>query len=121
MISLLGEMKKTLKYPLTCFLEFIEKYTHHHDSKTFRANAVKTMPWQLVPVVPEKNGPCGHNGYACDATFSKCCPIVNTVDTQYQIGPAIGGLCPIGYVAIYGLPKDTSGNGTCIDLRSSDE
>ena len=73
--------------------------------------------------VSGKSGPCGSEngdvpGYGCDSTLQHCCPTVNTTDTDWQIGPSIGGMCPVGYTSVYGLPSDIYNNGVCIDLNS---
>ncbi|CAA81588.3 Chitin binding domain (ChtBD2) containing chtb-1 [Caenorhabditis elegans] len=74
-------------------------------------------------------GPCtgtGFNGgcpagYACDSNQVNCCPVVRYTDESCQVGPAIDGLCPPGYVVVYipNSPLITNGvnPGTCIDLQ----
>lgn len=76
-------------------------------------------------------GPCtgtGFNGgcpagYACDSNQVNCCPVVRYTDESCQVGPAIDGLCPPGYVVVYipNSPLITNGvnPGTCIDLQCS--
>ncbi|CAB3402109.1 unnamed protein product [Caenorhabditis bovis] len=74
-------------------------------------------------------GPCdgtGNNGgcqagYACDTTNGNCCPVVDYNNEACQVGPAIDGLCPPGYVVVY-IPNSPLINngvnpGTCIDLQ----
>ncbi|EGT33798.1 hypothetical protein CAEBREN_18362 [Caenorhabditis brenneri] len=74
-------------------------------------------------------GPCtgtGFNGgcpagYACDSNNVNCCPVVTYDVESCQVGPAIDGLCPPGYVVVYipNSPLITNGvnPGTCIDLQ----
>uniref|UniRef100_A0A7I4YCU4 CC domain-containing protein n=1 Tax=Haemonchus contortus TaxID=6289 RepID=A0A7I4YCU4_HAECO len=72
-------------------------------------------------------GPCTAAGcgvgYACDndATNPQCCPVVNYQDPQYQIGPAVSGMCPVGYVAVYppsSANADGTNDGVCVDLQT---
>ncbi|EYC27876.1 hypothetical protein Y032_0008g229 [Ancylostoma ceylanicum] len=72
-------------------------------------------------------GPCTAAGcgvgYACDndATNPQCCPVVNYRDPQYQIGPAVSGMCPVGYVAVYppsSANADGTNDGVCVDLQT---
>ena len=72
-------------------------------------------------------GPCTAAGcgvgYACDndATNPQCCPVVNYNDPQYQIGPAVSGMCPVGYVAVYppsSANADGTNDGVCVDLQT---
>ncbi|WKX98463.1 hypothetical protein Q1695_013834 [Nippostrongylus brasiliensis] len=72
-------------------------------------------------------GPCSADGcsvgYACDndATNPQCCPVVNYNDPQYQIGPAVSGMCPPGYVAVYppsSANADGTNDGVCVDLQT---
>ncbi|KAK6055615.1 hypothetical protein COOONC_06882 [Cooperia oncophora] len=72
-------------------------------------------------------GPCTAAGcgvgYACDndATNPQCCPVVNYQDPQFQIGPAVSGMCPVGYVAVYppsSANADGTNDGVCVDLQT---
>uniref|UniRef100_A0A8R1DEA3 Chitin-binding type-2 domain-containing protein n=1 Tax=Caenorhabditis japonica TaxID=281687 RepID=A0A8R1DEA3_CAEJA len=74
-------------------------------------------------------GPCtgtGYNGgcpvgYQCDSNAVNCCPVVDYTKESCQVGPAIDGLCPPGYVVVYipNSPLITNGvnPGTCIDVQ----
>lgn len=76
-------------------------------------------------------GPCtgtGYNGgcpvgYSCDSNAVNCCPVVDYTTESCQVGPAIDGLCPPGYVVVYipNSPLITNGvnPGTCIDVQCS--
>uniref|UniRef100_A0A0K0DHZ0 Chitin-binding type-2 domain-containing protein n=1 Tax=Angiostrongylus cantonensis TaxID=6313 RepID=A0A0K0DHZ0_ANGCA len=72
-------------------------------------------------------GPCTPAGcsvgYACDnnPTNPQCCPVVNFRDPQFQIGPAVAGMCPVGYVAVYppsSANPDGTNDGVCVDLQT---
>ncbi|KJH47800.1 hypothetical protein DICVIV_06092 [Dictyocaulus viviparus] len=72
-------------------------------------------------------GPCTPAGcgvgYACDnsATNPQCCPVVNYRDPKFQIGPAVSGMCPVGYVAVYppsSANPDGTNDGVCVDLQT---
>ncbi|VDM69980.1 unnamed protein product, partial [Strongylus vulgaris] len=72
-------------------------------------------------------GPCTPAGcgvgYACDnnPTNPQCCPVVNWRDPQFQIGPAVAGMCPLGYVAVYPpntVEADGTNPGVCVDLQT---
>ncbi|CAI5445619.1 unnamed protein product [Caenorhabditis angaria] len=74
-------------------------------------------------------GPCigsGYNGgcpvgYTCDSSAVNCCPVVDYSSEACQVGPAIDGLCPPGYVVVYipNSPLISNGvnPGTCIDVQ----
>ncbi|KAF8359406.1 hypothetical protein PRIPAC_94401, partial [Pristionchus pacificus] len=68
------------------------------------------------------NGPCNADntcptaGYSCDTTNNFCCPVVDYTNPANIIGPAIGGLCPIGYVMVM-IPGGAA-EGECVSLQS---
>ncbi|GMR52068.1 hypothetical protein PMAYCL1PPCAC_22263, partial [Pristionchus mayeri] len=68
------------------------------------------------------NGPCNADdtcptaGYACDMANQYCCPVVDYENPANVIGPAIGGLCPIGYVMV--MIPGGSPEGDCVSLNS---
>ncbi|CAI4228808.1 unnamed protein product [Auanema sp. JU1783] len=68
-------------------------------------------------------GACADVGYACDtATSTQCCPVVQYNNPEFQLGPGVGGLCPLGFAIVYipGVNVDDDGvnQGTCVNLQS---
>ncbi|GMT26375.1 hypothetical protein PFISCL1PPCAC_17672, partial [Pristionchus fissidentatus] len=68
------------------------------------------------------NGPCAADstcssaGYACDLRGGYCCPVVDYLNPENIIGPAVGGICPIGSVMV--LIPGGDPEGDCVSLQS---
>ncbi|GMT30331.1 hypothetical protein PFISCL1PPCAC_21628, partial [Pristionchus fissidentatus] len=68
------------------------------------------------------NGPCASDskcptpGYVCDLRDNQCCPVVDYFDPENIIGPAVGGLCPLGYVMV--LIPGGDPDGDCVSLQT---
>ncbi|PAV58616.1 hypothetical protein WR25_16040 isoform B [Diploscapter pachys] len=80
-------------------------------------------PLGVCDVIEQENGPCINGqcptpGFACDATGANCCPVQGFPfsDPNCQLGPAIDGLCPAGYVAVFD-PNFNGGAQVCADLQ----
>ncbi|KAK6741589.1 hypothetical protein RB195_009449 [Necator americanus] len=98
-------------------------FTQQYASKSGTENTqVGTCETASMGIGPCTAAGCGV-GYACDndATNPQCCPVVNYRDVQYQIGPAVSGMCPVGYVAVYpqsSANADGTNDGVCVDLQT---
>ncbi|ETN83805.1 CC domain protein [Necator americanus] len=100
-------------------VDFTQQYASKSGTEYTQVGTCETASMGIGPCTAAG---CGV-GYACDndATNPQCCPVVNYRDVQYQIGPAVSGMCPVGYVAVYpqsSANADGTNDGVCVDLQT---